>query len=54
MFADPYEGGGKAMALEIVKKLFPHEKSFQEQKVHDGLVDAVLMAKYGSYVCGPL
>jgi hypothetical protein len=45
---------GKAMALEIVKKLFPHEKSFQEQKVHDGLVDAVLMAKYGSYVCGPL
>lgn len=45
---------GKAMALEIARRLFPSESTFQEQKVHDGLVDAVLMARYGSYVCGPL
>lgn len=45
--------GSKKNALVAVRALFPDESTFTADKVHDGLVDAVLLAKYGSYVLGP-
>lgn len=44
----------KAMALKLIEKLYPSEKfiaSTRSSKPHDGIIDAVLIARYGIEIC---